>query len=168
MYCNEHNLQTNDFHVCVIYRFVTCGQGLQNFTQSSHLRYALQLIWCRILFQVCILAQLFSSCYFSHGSNGRVSELVQCCLESTMQWWALTQYWFFIPGMQASVKATNYTYTVLPSVVFSPLIGFFFTTHSITFHKYFCCSHFFYDKLYVYAKFVLIVFLLYFQLNREV
>ena len=110
MYCNEHNLQTNDFHVCVIYRFVTCGQVLQNFTQSSHLRYALQIIWCRILLQVCILAQLFSSCYSSHGSNGLVPELVLCCLEGTMQWWALYWYWFFIMGMQASVKATNYTY----------------------------------------------------------
>lgn len=125
MYCNEHNLQTNDFHVCVIYRFVTCGQGLQNFTQSSHLRYALQLIWCRILFQVCILAQLFSSCYFSHGSNGRVPELVQCCLESTMQWWALTQYWFFILGMQTSVKATNYSLTLCFTVLFSnPWLAF--------------------------------------------
>lgn len=33
-----------------------------------------------------------------------------------------------------------------------------FLHYTITFHKYFCCSHFIYDKLYVYAKFILIVF----------
>lgn len=164
MYCNEHNLQTNDFHVCVIYRFVTYGQGLQNFTQSSHLRYALQLIWCRISFYVCILAQLFSSCYFSHCSNGHVPELVQCCLESTIQWWALTQYWFSFRECKQASKPQLYLHCASQFCFLTP--DWLFLHYTITFHKYFCCSHFIYDKLYAHAKFVLI--LLFFQLNREV